>query len=348
MANLINTAIASLGMSGMVFHCPLLANTQGFLLHTILERKTNNTPKYYPDTKLVRTYNEIIKDDDIQLVIVNTPDHLHFDMAKQALLAGKHVVVEKPFTQTTKEAEQLIELAEKNHLVLSVFQNRRWDNDFLTIKKLIQDQNLGRLVEMESHFDRYRNFIPNTWREDPSNGTGTLYNLGSHLIDQALSLFGKPLSIFADIRQFRSGAKVDDSFHIILEYNNLRVVLGANYLSKIPRPRFILYGTEGAFIKNGLDPQEQDLKSGKRPSSPDWGMDQEQNWGVIDFFLDGKNIKGKVETLKGDYTEYYNNIRDAIQNKAALIVKPEQALEVIKLIELAIESHKTGRRIVLV
>lgn len=225
--------------------------------------------------------------------------------------------------------------------VLTAFQNRRWDGDFLTVKKIIKDKLLGELAEYESHFDRFRNFIkPNTWKEETLPGTGLLYDIGPHLIDQAVCLFGKPNSVFADLRTQRPNGKIIDNFELILDYGKLKITLRSNFLSKIPLPRFTLHGTEGSFIKFGLDPQEDTLKKTGYSSSDDWGREPEEYWGLIDTTVNGKNINEKIETIHGDYSKFFENVYYAIVDKNELAVKPEEALTTTQIIELAMESNK--------
>ncbi len=342
----IKTALTAFGMSGQVFHGPLLKAHPDFEITKILERSKNLSRKDYPDTQLVRDFNDLIQDKEVELIIINTPENSHYELACKALKAGKHVVTEKPFTQTVAQGEELIELAEKNNCMLSVFQNRRWDSDFLTVSEVIKKQFLGRLVEFESHFDRYRNFIkPDTWKEDPETGTGTLYNLGSHLIDQALQLFGIPQSVWADIRALRTGAKVDDSFDIFLQYPDVKVTLKASYLVRQPGPRYILHGTHGSFLKYGTDVQEEDLKQGMNQLHPNWGAEPKSLWGMLDTEIDGMHFMGKIESFSGAYQKYYDNIFEVIRNNKELIVKPCQALDVIKIIEAAKESNEMHKAV---
>ncbi|MCK4700386.1 MAG: Gfo/Idh/MocA family oxidoreductase, partial [Bacteroidales bacterium] len=237
MKDKIRTGLASYGMSGRVFHAPFLETNPGYILKTVLERTLKRSKEKYPGVNIVTSYEELLSDKNIDLIVVNTPDHTHYELARKALNAGKHVVVEKPFVVESSDGEELNKIAEEENLVLSVFQNRRWDGDFITVKKVIKDGLLGRLVEYEAHFDRYRNFIKeNTWKEEKGKGTGVLYNLGSHLIDQALVLFGLPELVNANIRAFRDGGKVNDYFDIRLEYANFRVILKSSYLVREPGP----------------------------------------------------------------------------------------------------------------
>lgn len=335
------TGIASFGMSGKVFHAPLLTNHEGFHLKTIVERSINQAQQWYPDVQISKSFDDLLHDSEIELVIVNTPDHTHAELAHKALMAGKHVVVEKPFTLHASECEDLLNLAIRKNKILSVFQNRRWDGDFLTVQKIIKNELLGKLVEYEAHFDRFRNYIqPNTWKEDSSTGTGTLYNLGSHLIDQALVLFGMPDSVSADIRTLRPEGKVDDFFEVLLNYPEIRVALKASYLVRELGPRYGLHGTHGSFLKYGIDPQEDALKKGESPLNVDWGNESADMWGTLNADKRGLHYVGKVQTIPGNYMAFYDNIFEAIVNDKELAVKPEEAINVISVIEAALESHK--------
>lgn len=340
----INVGLAAYGMSGKVFHAPLITAHEGFRLHTILQRSQQDAQEKYSEVKVVRDFADILKDTDIELILINTPEHTHFEMAKQALLAGKHVIVEKAFTPTTQEAHTLIELAREQDKLLSVFQNSRWHGDFLTIKKIIEDNLLGQLVEYEAHYDRYRNFIQShTWKEEPKLGTGVLYNLGSHMIDQALVLFGWPHSVMADIRIQRPGGRVDDNFELILHYDQLKVTLKSSYLVREPGPRYVLYGTDGTYVKYGADLQEAALKSGRSPLEEGWGIEPEEQWGKLNTQLNGLHFVGKIETIPASYLGFYDNIHAAIRGQKELLVKPEQALQTIAIIEAAIKSSMEGR-----
>ncbi|MBN2214805.1 MAG: Gfo/Idh/MocA family oxidoreductase [Bacteroidales bacterium] len=332
------TAIASFGMSGSIFHAPLLHTHRGFLLKKILQRHSRSALDKYPYITIAKKYEELLSDNEIELIVVNTPDNMHFDFAFQALEAGKHVVVEKPFTTKVSDGEKLIALAREKNRILSVFQNRRWDGDFLTVQKIIRNKVLGRLVEYEAHFDRYRNYIQDSWKEKPGYQTGTLYNLGSHLIDQALVLFGMPDAVYADIRIMRTGGKVDDAFDLKLYYKDIKVTLKAGYLVREPGPKFMVHGTEGSFVKYGIDPQEEDLKQGLLPDKSNWGTEPESEWGILNTDKDGIHIRTRIRTLPGCYIDYYSNIYDVIVKNTELSVKPIEALNVIRIIEAAYMS----------
>lgn len=342
----VHTGLASYGMSGRVFHAPFLETHPNFVLKKIVERSPKGSKEKYPEVEIVQSYRELIDDENIDLVIVNTPDQTHWELTKKALEAGKHVIVEKPFVVESSKGEELIKIAKEKNLMLSVYQNRRWDGDFMTVKKVIEKGWLGRLVEYEAHFDRFRNFIKkNTWKEEEGKGTGVLYNLGSHLIDQALVLFGLPEVVTANIRAFRDGGKVNDYFDIRLEYETFRVILKSSYLVREQGPKFILHGTNGSFVKSGTDPQEEQLVKGVLPVGDEWAKEEEEQWGVLNANIDGKDVRKRIKTLQGNYIEFYNNVYKAIKKGEELAVKTSEALNIIRIIEMAIKSNREGRSI---
>lgn len=298
----------------------------------------------------------MLQDPAIDLVVITTPNTLHFDLAREAIEAGKHVIVEKPFTVTFQQGLQLAKLAKQHSRVLSVFQNRRWDADFLTVQKLVRSQQstLGRIVSFESRFDRFRNYSKNGWRETGrvEEGSGVLYDICSHLLDQALVLFGEPEYVTAHVSNQRQleNSQVDDQFLVHLDYKDgVRCTLGAGMLARIPTPRFRLTGTNGSYVKYGLDVQENQLKEGLTPKDGSYGIEKEDSWGELDTQLEVEgvklHVKGKVDSEQGTYGAYYSNVHDAIHGHAALAVTAEQAAWVVHGIELAIESSRTGQRV---
>lgn len=342
----ISVGLASYGMSGSVFHAPLLAANPQFALRKVLERHGEKSKVRYPAVAVVKDFRALVADESLELIVVNTPNALHFEMGRQALLAGKHVVLEKPFTVTAQEAYDLIALAQAQNRVLTVFQNRRWDGDFRTVQQVVQQQLLGKLVSYEAHYDRFRNYVEaNTWKEETGPGSGIVYNLGSHMLDQALVLFGKPRAITADIGTQRPGGKIDDYYDITLHYSNLKAVIKSSYLVREPGPRYILHGIEGSFLKSGLDPQEEALKAGQLPVGPTWGQEPPADWGLLNTQLNGLHFTGAVETLPGTYPSFYQNVYEAIREGQALQVKPEEAALDIHLIELAQQSSAEKRTI---
>jgi scyllo-inositol 2-dehydrogenase (NADP+) len=343
----IKTAILSYGMSGEVFHAPLIHAHPGFEISTIVQRSKDTAKEHYPTCTLARTVDEAIGDPAIELVIVNTPNELHFNQASRAILAGKHVVVEKPFTVTVHEADQLIELAKEKNRLLTAFQNRRWDGDFLTLKQVFDNGWVGRVVEFEAHYDRFRNYVePNTWKEESGIGKGILYNLGSHMLDQVLVLFGMPESIDARIGIQRTNGKVDDFYDLRLNYTGVNVIVKSSYLVREQGPRYQLHGTEGSFVTaSNVDPQEQALKEKKIPGSAGWGSMPEETWGKLNTTLKGEHVQKRIETIPGNYLGFYDNVYAAIREGAPLAVKPEQARDIIRLIEAAYESNKQQKAV---
>lgn len=341
MASEIGVGLVGYGMAARVFHAPVIESVSRLSLRKIVERHGDESRQRYPHVEVVRDAADLLRDEEIRLVVVATPNVSHFDLARQSLLAGKHVVVEKPFTTTSAQAQELIDVAGSQNRLVSVHQNRRWDGDFLTVERLLDGKLLGRLVEYESHYDRFRNYPrQGAWREEEGEGSGILFDLGSHLIDQAQVLFGLPRMMTADIRIQRDFAKADDNFELILHYDDLKVTLKAGMLVREPSPRFILRGTEGSFVKYGIDPQEDALKRGLTPTDPNWGEESREMWGTLDTQIGGLHVEGRVETVAGCYQEYYRNMADAIDGRAELAVKPVEAWNTIRLIELARQSSE--------
>ena len=328
-------------MSGRVFHAPFITNNPGFELYGVFERTKNECEKHYPTIKTFRNLEEMLADEQIELVIVNTPNLTHYDFTKMALLAGKHVVVEKPFTPTVEEASELIEIANSKNLILSVFQNRRFDSDFLTVKKIIDQDVLGPIVEASIHFDR---FVPalsyKTHKEIVAKGVGTIYDLGSHIIDQALCLFGMPEAVFADLMTNRLGSLIDDYFDIKLFYPTHRVILKSSYFVREAMPGFVIHGKLGSFLKHRADVQEADLQLGKKPSELPWGMEPEDKMGFLHTEINEKIVKEFIPTEQGNYGNYYQGIFESIRNGAKLPVTAEEGKNVIVIIEAALESHE--------
>jgi scyllo-inositol 2-dehydrogenase (NADP+) len=340
------TALLSFGMSGEVFHAPLLEAHPGFRLKTVLERKSANAKRYYPDVNTARSLDEVLNDPEIELVVVNTPNDTHAIYALEALDAGKHVVVEKPFTNTVKEGQDVIARALDRKKILSVFQSRRWDGAFMTVKKIIPSGILGKVVEFEAHYDRFRNYIaPNTWKEQPGPGSGILYNLGSHMLDQVLQLFGAPVSVSARLGIQRPLGNVSDFYDVRLNYPGLNVIVKSSYLVREPGPLYRVNGINGSYVKYGIDPQEEALKLHQIPGGSGWGTEPRKFWGKLNTEIDGLHFEGLVETIPGNYLGYYQNIYEVIREGKDLLVKPEQALDVIRLIEAIIRSNEENQTV---
>jgi predicted dehydrogenase len=346
MSRKVNVGLVGYGMAGRVFHAPVISAIPQLQLAAVVERHGEASRQRYPKVAVVKDASALFGSTEIDLVAIATPNPTHFDLARAALLAGKHVVVDKPFTITTAEAQELTDLAQHQKRILSVHQNRRWDGDFLTVSELLRQRRLGRLVAYESRFDRFRRSPrPGAWREEAGAGSGLLYDIGSHLIDQALVLFGPPRSVCADIRMQRDNAKTDDQFEVVLGYDRLKVTCAASMLACEPGPRFTLHGTNWSFVKFGLDPQEEALKRGKTPDDRDWGKDPEEGWGTLSICNGSSEFRGKIETARGCYQAFYQNVYEAIANGAELAVRPEQARDVIRLIELAKQSSAEKRAV---
>lgn len=340
MSTPLHVGLIGFGLSGRYFHAPFLKVNPHFKLTKVVTRNSASVHEFDPSIEVISSAEELLADDSIDLVFVCTPNDLHFPYAKAALEAGKHVVIEKPFTNTTAEAEALIELAEQKKLIVSAYQNRRWDADFLTIKKLLDEGSLGEVVEFEGHFDRYRPEVAQgTWKEVASAGAGTLYNLGSHLIDQALALFGTPQKVTATVKIIRPGGETDDYFDVRLDYADKSIILKASLVVFENSLRYVIHGTKGSFIKHGLDIQEDTLRTNTLPNTEHWGEEPESQWGTL-YTEAGKKT---IPSLPGHYTPFYNNIYEAIAEGKELIVKPQQARNTTRVMELAIESSRLGK-----
>lgn len=339
MADTIHAAVIGFGLGGQVFHAPFLHALDGVELTAILQRRGDEAARAYPKTRIVRSMDELLALPQLDLVVVTTPPATHYELARQCLDANKHVVIDKPFVATSQQASQLIALARARNRLLAVYQNRRWDGDFLTLKKLLDSGELGRLVSMESRFERYRAELrPKAWQEEDVPGNGLVHDIGSHLIDQSLMLFGTPETVFADVRYDRDGTAVNDGFAIHLRYPRLRVSLYATLLAAAPGPRYAVHGTTGSYVKFGLDPQENALRGGAALGGPHWGEEPESAWGRLTTVQNGKTTERPLPTLPGDYRPYYENIRDAIRGRAPLIVTPEQGWRTMRMLELTLES----------
>jgi predicted dehydrogenase len=346
MSEIIKVGLVGYGTGGEFFHAPIINSIPGLKLTDVVERHKQKSKEKYPWVKVLKNFDDLLKDPQIRLVVITTPNWFHFEMALKALNAGKNVVVDKPFTVTAKEADTLIELANQKNLVLSVYHNRRFDGDFLTLKKIIENNWVGKVKELEIRFDRYRPEVKqDSWRENGRQGSGVLYDLAPHLIDQALNLFGLPETIKAEVKSEREMAKSDDCFHIELNYPKVKVILKAGMLVKEPTPHFLLSGDLGTYTRFGLDPQEQALKNGMVPDSNKWGHEPSGHWGFLNSKAPGLQTYGKIETLPGCYPDYYRNIYAAIRGEEDVLVKPEEARNVIRIIELALKSSKEKKAV---
>ena len=365
---MIRTGVVGFGLAGQIFHAAVIRETPGLELACVVERSGKSAAAKYPGVRVVSSVEEMLADPTIQLCVVATPNHVHRSLAETCLRAQRHVVVDKPLALTSEDAAQLARIARECKVLLSAYHNRRWDGDFQTVRSLLESGRVGQPVMFESHFDRFRlEPKPGAWRETEEAGGGILYDLGPHLIDQALALFGPPATLWADVRSNRPNAVVDDAFDIALGYNGshngLRVWLRSSMAAASPGARFTLHGTGGSYEKWGLDPQEAALKSGAHYGDPGFGEEPAQNWGLLT--APGAPPE-TVPTLPGDYRKFYENVRDAILGRAELLtgVDLEQrevalailgraellrgvnaAWSVARIIELARESNRSGSRL---
>jgi scyllo-inositol 2-dehydrogenase (NADP+) len=341
---MVNVALIGFGFAGRVFHAPVISAVPGLHLSAILQRSSDDAASVYPKARVVKSVDELLAIDDIRVVVIATPNISHYPLAKQCLLASRDVVIDKPFTTTYAEAAELVELAEQRGRLLTVYQNLRFNGDFRTVEELLRSQRLGRIALYEAHFDRYRlQLRPGAWRERAEAGSGVFFDLGVHLIDQAMLLFGRPQAISADIRIERDGAQVDDAFDVVLRYPRMRAMLRAGMIALAPDLRFIVRGEKGAFVKHGIDPQEEALKRGEIPRDDSWGREAREKWGTLYAPQEGTIAAEKIATLPGDYRLFYANVRDAILGKSSIEVTHEQMLDVMRALELAVESSRTGR-----
>lgn len=337
----INTAICSFGMSGLVFHAPFISVNPKFNFYGVLERTKNLAQEKYSNVKTFRTIDDLVNDKNIELVVVNTPNITHYEFTKKAIVAKKHVIIEKPFTATFSEAQELIVLAKENNVILSVYHNRRYDSDFKTVQKILNEGWLGDIVEAEFHYDRFdANLSYKTHKETPTAGVGSIYDLGSHLIDQVLVLFGMPTAVFADLNSYRPNSQVADYFDVKLYYSSHRVILKSSYFVREALPAYILHGMEGSFIKSKADVQEKNLQAGKIPNSKNWGKEPNEEMGLLHTEKDGKIIKNRVPTLLGNYMEYYEGIYQAIRHNNHVPITATEGANVIKVIEATLKSNK--------
>lgn len=328
-------------MSGWVFHAPFISTNPGFELYGVWERTKNLAAEKYPGIRTFRRLEEMLADPLTELVVVNTPSVTHYEYTRQALLAGKHVIVEKPFTATVAEAKELIQLARDQERMLSVYQNRRYDSDYRTVKKILDEGWLGKIVDVSIHYDRYVPALSyKVHKETPTAAVGALYDLGSHLVDQALQLFGMPDAVFADLAINRPGSQVDDYFDLKLFYPSHRVTLKSSYYVREALPGYQLHGTLGSFIKPKTDVQETDLQQHKIPGGPEWGKEPDTQQGLLHTEKDGQVIREHIPSLQGNYGEYYDAIFQAIRHQQPEPVSAEDGMRVIQLIEAAIRSHK--------
>jgi len=330
-------------MSGKIFHAPFLELHEGFELLGSWERSKHLIQQDYPEVKSYASLEEILES-DADLVIVNTPVDTHFEFAKKVLQAGKHALVEKAFTTTAAEAEELRDLAKEKGLKLTVFQNRRWDSDLKTVKSVLDQNLVGDVVEAEIRFDRYNPILsPKAWKEGANAGAGVLKDLGPHIIDQALYLFGYPEAVWADIRSLRENSKVDDNIDIVLYYPDKRVHLHGGFFNREQSPGFVLQGRKGSFFKHRADVQEDTLKTGTKPNLTDWGTEPDDKAGLLHTEENGEVVKRKFPTLQGNYYDLFDGVYKAITEDKPEPVTAEDGVRVMKIIDAAIAGSQQKR-----
>lgn len=330
---MLNVALIGFGLSGRYLQAPFYEANPNFNLKTVVSNSQN--PKaYFPAVEVMKSLEEVLADDSIDLVSICSPNDTHYDFAKKCLLANKHVLVEKPFTATVSQAEELIQLAKTQGKVISIFQNRRFDSDFMTVQKIINEGFIGEVLSCEILFNRYKPVLnAKKWKEVMTPANGILYDLGAHIIDQSIVLFGIPQSVWGETFTQREGSEIDDAFDVRLDYGKLKVTLKSSLMVREEGPRYILHGTKGSFVKYGIDVQEDHLKAGILPNMDGFGIEPASNQGILNSDVNGLHFRGTIETLKGDWGILFQNLYEAITGKAELLVKPEEVLEQIKIME---------------
>ncbi len=333
---MLRVGLVGFGMAGRVFHAPLISSVDGLELAAVVERNSDHAAQRYPGLTTYRTLDDLLADASIDLVVVATPSGTHFDVARQVLEAGKNVVVDKPVSVASDEIARLITLAGARNVLLIPFHNRRWDGDFLTVQRLVHENQLGRIVYVESRFDRWHpGATRRPWKDNTSQGGGVLLDLGTHLVDQVLVLFGKPLGVGADVVRERDGQGSEDAFTLRLRYAGCTVTLGANALSATPGARFLLRGTRGSYRKKGVDPQEAALTKITRITTSNWGQEPASEWGLLYVDIEGGMVSRPVAAVPGDYRHFYAGVRDALMGKSPAPVSALDAWRAARVLEWA-------------
>jgi len=336
-ADPVRVGLLGYGFAGRTFHAPLIRAVNGLALSAVASGNPDRVKADIPDVSIYATPDTLIAAEDIDCVVIATPNATHAPLAKAALAAGKHVIIDKPFTLDMNEARELIGIADSLGLLLSVFHNRRWDSDYLSVRQAIEAGRIGRVVHFESGIERFRPVVQDRWRERGGPGAGLWFDLGPHLIDQALQLFGLPDRLFADLGTLRDGGRADDWFHVVLHYADRRVILRGSMLVAGGAPRFVVHGTEGSLVKRCADRQENQLRAGMIPGDAGWGEDPDDL-----LLFDGDGGNHSLPATGGDQRQYYRGIADALSDAAPNPVRPIEALAVMSVIEAGFESARKG------
>lgn len=335
-AKIVNAGLVGFGLSGRYFHAPFLSVIPHFRLKGVAERNKNEAQKFDSTIENHRSLDSLLDDKSIDVVFICTPNDTHFEYALKALEKGKHIVIEKPFADNEAQAAEIFELANKKGLLATAYQNRRWDSDFLTVRRLLDEGKLGDIIEFESRYDRYRPVpVTNTWKEQGGVGAGNVYNLGPHLIDQALVLFGTPETVTASIKTVRKGSEIDDYFSITMGYSDKVVTVKSSLLIYHNMPRYLLHGSKGTYVKGGLDVQEETLRQDRLPSGEGWGLEPEDRWGS----LYSEEYTGIIKSEPGNYTPFYQNVYDSVAHGTEPFVKPQEVRNTTRVIDLAFKSE---------
>lgn len=343
---MIDVGLIGFGLAGRCFHAPVICAVSGLCLAAILQRTGDSAAQAFPDARMVRTLDDLLAIESLKLIVIATPNQSHFPLAKRCLEAGRHVVVDKPFTLDVAEARELIALARNNNLVLTVYHDRRFDADFQGLRKVIDSDELGRIIRFESTYDRFRrNPKPGAWREQPGPGSGVFFDLSPHLLDHSFVLLGPPEAIAADIRIERAGFGTDDAFDVLLHYpGGTRALLRATMISASARPRMVVLAQNGSYLKRDFDPLEPTLRAGQVPQGDSWALEKKENWGELTLVNNGHTTARRVPSI-GDWRDFYANVRDAILGTAPILVTPQQILNVMVAMELAEQSSSERRTI---
>jgi scyllo-inositol 2-dehydrogenase (NADP+) len=339
----VGVGLLGYGLAGSGLHAPLIGAEPRLRLHAVASRRPEKVHRDVPAVRVVATPAALLEDPAVELVVVAAPNALHHQLAGAALRAGRHVVVDKPFVTSSAEADELIRLAEREDRLLSVFQNRRWDGDYLTVRHCVRAGLVGHVSTYIARYDRFSPHPLGGWREREEPGSGVLWDLGAHLVDQALQLFGLPTTVMADVGAQRPGALADDYFHVVLGYRELRAILHAGSLVRAPGPRFEVHGDKGSFLKHGVDPQARELESGGRPGDPGWGSDPEDRYGSLTTEVAGLEVTGRLATLPGSYQSFYRGMASAILGEGPVPVAAEEARNTVRMLECALQSSREGR-----